>query len=199
MIGSVSATAAEKCSTWEKKLKREQYIILEREAELSLKTKKNQAKFSDQEELERLIERHHASIGTFNLKLNDFNRTCRKSRASTGKTKPSIRSVKVQNPDMAKQKTVRGTMPPEEVAASKTLIRTLKGYYIQAAAFKRRVIVDANQERLNEKGYETVVITRPYIYALWVGPYETRTDAKAAKETLLNDFKMDGYLIRLID
>lgn len=196
MIGSISATAAEKCSVWEKKLKREQYIILEREAELSVKTKKDQAKFSDQKELERLIERHHSSIEAFNMKLDDFNRKCRKSRTSTAKTKPVIRSVKAQKPDKAQQKMTSGTMPPEEVAASKALIRTLKGYYIQVAALKRRTIADANQKQLNKKGFETLIITRPYIYALWVGPYEDRKAAKAAKETLLNDFKMDGYLIR---
>ncbi|MES0372480.1 MAG: SPOR domain-containing protein [Mariprofundaceae bacterium] len=186
----MDATAANKCAAWEKTLKKEQYIILEREEELSLKTKKNKAKFDDQEELERLIERHHASIESFNLKFDDFNRTCKKRRASTGKLKTVSKAVK------PKEKVIRGIMPPEEVAASKALISTLKGYYIQAAAFKRRVITDANQERLNKNGYETVVITRPYIYALWVGPYSNRTDAKAAKEAILNDFRMDGYLIR---
>ncbi|MDX8403420.1 MAG: SPOR domain-containing protein [Mariprofundaceae bacterium] len=197
MIGSMNVDAAGQCASWGKKLKKEQYIILEREKELSLKTKKEQAKFSDQEELERLIERHHASIEAFNLKLDDFNRTCKKSRSATGKAKPVIRSVKQKKPQQKRniQKS-SGVMPEIEVAASKKRIKTLKGYYIQIAAFKHRAIADDNQKNLENNGFETLMITRPYVYALWVGPYEDRREAKAAKATLVNDFKMDGYLIR---
>jgi len=179
----MNAIAAEKCATWEKKLKHEQFIIMEREDELTFKTKKEQDKF-ERKELGRLIERHHASIEAFNIKLDEFNQKCQKA-SKTAKTQ--------------QQRVPRrpgGIMPEEEVAASDALIKTLKGYYIQVKAAKRRAVVDDAQKRLNKNDFETIIITRPYIYAIWVGPYENRMAAKAAKETLLTDLKYDGYLIR---
>ncbi len=193
MAGSLNAVAAEACATWEKKLKQEQFIILEREQELTLKTKDEKEKF-DQKELDRLIERHHASIERFNMKLDDFNQKCKKSN------KVTVRSVTPQDAVKAGSKrTTRapgGAMPEEEIAASDALIKTLKGRYIQVGAFKKRAIAESNRKRLKRGGYEAILITRPYVYALWAGPYQSYKEAKEAKEALLNDFKLDGYIIR---
>jgi len=198
--------AAEKCSAWELKLKQEQRVIMEREAELSLRTKENKSKF-DQKELERLIDRHHASIEAFNMKLDDFKKKCAKRSTTKKSTKSAHKQIKsttqpvtTHKPDTTQQQSAsnksRVTTPEAEVAASDELIKTLKGRYIQVGAFKRRVLADRTQQRLEKMGFESIIITRPYVYALWVGPYESYKAAKVAKETLLNDYKMDGYLIR---
>jgi len=205
MVTSIDATAAGKCANWEKKLKQEQFIIMEREKELTIKTKEDEEKF-DQKELGRLIERHHASIETFNIKLDDFNRAC--GKATNSKTKPgakkkliaTAKKPAVQKTAKSEQKTrtrnMAGTTSPEDVAASDKLITTLKGRYIQIGAFKRKVIAEANMKKLGRKGFESIMITRPYVYAIWVGPYESYKAAKTAKEKLLTELKFDGYLIR---
>lgn len=67
LMVSGSAWAADSaCDALEQKLQREQAIILEREKELSEKVGEEREKF-EQDELDRLIIRHHASIEAFNL------------------------------------------------------------------------------------------------------------------------------------
>ena len=199
MAGSMNAAAAGKCAISEKKLKQEQFIILEREQELTLKTKDNKEKF-DQKVLERLIERHHASIERFNMKLDEFNQNCKKSNSSKKSARVTVKSITPEDTSQAKpERTTRGSggvMPEEEIAASDALIKTLQGRYIQIGAFRRKVIAEANQKKLSRKGFESIMITRPYVYAVWVGPYESYKEAKAVKESLLTELKFDGYIIR---
>ncbi len=178
--GSMPATADERCAAWEERLKREQAIILERENELSRKVKEDQDRF-EQAELERLIERHHASIEAFNLKLDDFNRSCRQKKGAKGET--------------AKARKPGGVHPEAEVQASNELIKTLTGYFIQAGAFKRHGNAINLQRHLAKREIESLIITRPYVYAVWVGPYEDRKSAKAAKKMLSSDYQIEGYII----
>jgi len=189
LIANTEATAAEACSTFEKKLKREQFIIVEREKELSQKIKKGHDKF-EQAELNRLIERHHASIERFNQKLEGFNKKCIKKVVSKRKTAKLKKQTK-QNRKNQQSK----TNPEADVQASRMLIKTLKGYFIQAGAFKRYTNATNLQTRLTKEKIDSLILTRPYVYALWVGPYQNRQTASVAKATLLKNYKIDGYII----
>ncbi len=211
-MGSGLAYAADReCAALELKLQKEQSIILEREKELSEKVGEERERF-EQEELDRLIIRHHASIEAFNLKLEAFKNTCGKqlskkrkpaatSKAVTVKKTPPAKAITQETEVSSKSepspvKTKSGTNSAEEVAASDELIKTLKGYYIQAGAFKNRAIAERFIGRLEKRGYTPLLIARPYVHAVWVGPFENYKDANTAKETLLTKYKVDGYLIR---
>jgi len=269
---SVNSHAATDCEKLEKSLQREQFVITEREKELTHKVESEKESFSE-EEMDRLIARHHASIKRFNLKLESFEDACRAYLASKPKDdrgkqasritrvendtgQPTTKAVEIETKEEATaeeavtesetpaqptkpqpaesqstepqsiatepatteaaeskqpkavdkpaakpRRAVRvrkagGTMPAEEVAASDALIATLKGRYIQVGAFKEARMAKRMIRLLERNGYKYIKITRPYVYAIWVGPYETYKEAKAAKEKLLNVNKLDGYIIR---
>ena len=213
LMGAGSAFAAnEQCDALEQKLQREQAIILEREKELSVKVDEEREKF-EQDELDRLIIRHHASIEAFNLKLEAFKKTCGK-RLSKTKKKPAASAKTVTSKKVAPAKVitpktkvtsetltpstraVNGTNPAEEVAASDELIKTLKGYFIQTGAFKNKAIAERFIRRLEKRGFTPTMIARPYVHAVWVGPYASHKEAKEAKEMLLTKYRVDGYIIR---
>lgn len=199
MVNGSAWAADSECDALEQKLQREQAIILEREKELSEKVGEEREKF-EQDELDRLIIRHHASIEAFNLKLAAFKKTCTKRIAKKSKSAKTKRVLTTQKP-VTTEKTVEAGKPgginaAEDIATSNELIKTLKGYYIQTGAFKNIAIAERFQKRLVKRGYTPTMIVRPYVYAVWVGPYETYKEATAAKETLLTQYRIDGYIIR---
>ena len=89
VVGGFNNAIADECAETELKLQKEQAIILERESELSAKVNANRERVEkfEQDDLERLIERHHASIAAFNLKLAAFKKSC--GTHLSKKTKPS--------------------------------------------------------------------------------------------------------------
>jgi len=231
IAGGFSSAAANECDEVELKLQKEQEIILEREHELSEKVEESKEKF-EQDELSRLIQRHHTSIKIFNAKLAAFQKECGRkiimkkkkptpkiaakkipppvkvsaqAKTSTAKVIPVKKSpskneaAKIEPSETAKdapEKNKRAVNPAEDVAASDELIKTLHGFFIQVGAFKNKGIAERFIKRLEKRGFTPTMITRTYVQAVWVGPYETYKEVNAAKEMLLTKYRVDGYIIR---
>jgi cell division septation protein DedD len=182
------AVAEDDCAVREERLAREQAVILEREKELSGKVTQEKSTF-EQSELEHLVERHHTSIEAYNLKLDAFKLEC------INGSKPAVKKGAKRKVKTEPVKQAIGSHPAEEVAASDELIKTLHGHFIQAGAYKNHSNATYWQKRLKKAGMAGLIITRPYVYALWIGPYQSAADATVAKERLLKDYKIEGYLI----
>ncbi|MDX8395799.1 MAG: SPOR domain-containing protein, partial [Mariprofundaceae bacterium] len=116
-----------------------------------------------------------------------------KPTKKTVATAPKLESKKTS----ALVKTHSPTIKPDKVLASDKKIRSLHGYFLQIGAFKSPRLTKLTVKKLTAKGFNTQVIARQYINAVWVGPYESRNDVKNAKEALITDHGYDSYIIRL--
>ncbi len=96
---------------------------------------------------------------------------------------PSVEPVKVAKPSPVVKQTPIAKTPRH-------------GFYIQVAAFKDPARARAQAGKLRQNGWKVdIVIKGGDMHAVWVGPWQSRTDADKGKARLLKELNLKGFMI----
>jgi len=70
-------------------------------------------------------------------------------------------------------------------------------YYVQTGAFKDKAHADKLAASINSKGWPAKVVSKPgNLFAVWVGPKESRGLASALQDSLLKRLNLKGFIIQ---
>jgi len=116
------------------------------------------------------------------------------SRTIKKQTQPVSNTKKAESSVARKIKPVV-SKEPQQQTPEKTAAAT-GNYYVQAGAFKEKILARKLASRLKAHGWNAVIVPKSGFHAVWIGPKSSRKSIENLQKSIDRTLKIKGFIVQ---